>query len=298
MIKKKFLAILMAALVVASTPVYATPYAYTPLTSQNGLSSVIFDTQISGSADASLPTVTIAYSVGTVTKTGSATADGVSGDPSIAPITVTAGSSSVIPNDGTFEVQTTVSFAGVTFTKPGEYVWPITLYAQGSSSNVPGFSLSTPSPTKYLHVNIIDIVGDETNINTNGTLAQSTVYLSNSNEVTDEDTPPDGVDDGKITSFPAASYGTKSLTINAAVAGNMGDKTQTFDYEVSLTGCNPGTTIEGEEVDNEGEATLEYNDLTHGESFTIEGIPDGAGYTVEQATVEGYSTSILVTTGS
>ena len=291
MIKKKLLAILLSALMVASVPVYADPFTYTALTSSNGLSNVTFDTQISGAKGVSLPSVTVAYSVGAVTKTGSATADGVSGTLTITSSSVTAGSTAVIPADGTYEAPATVNLTNLTFTKPGEYVWPITVDTTNSSSSVPGFSITDSAVTKYLHVNIIDIVGDQTNINTNGTLAQSTVYLSTSATTTDSDT--NQVDDNKTSSF-AAAYGTKSLTINAAVSGNMGDKTQTFDYEVALTGCNPGTSIDGQEVNNNGEVTCTHEDLTHGETFTITGIPAGAEYTVTQGTITGYTTSVLV----
>ena len=49
MIKKKLVAILMSALVVASTPVYAA-YTYTPLSGTN----VTYDTKITGTATSPL----------------------------------------------------------------------------------------------------------------------------------------------------------------------------------------------------------------------------------------------------
>ena len=269
MIKKKLVAILMSALVVASTPIYAA-YTYTPLSGTN----VTYDTKITGTATSPLPAITASYSVGAV----SGPTGGISsGTPSIANTVIAA--NTAIPSDGSYEATTTITLTGVTFVKPGEYIWPITSTA---ITGTPGLTFA--STTKYLHV----FIEDDTET-TPQQLRQSTAFISStSSAVVDS-----ASDSGKTTYFEG-SYGTKSLTVNAAAAGNMGDKTQTFNYTVNLTGCNAGTVIDGQTVSNAGAATITHEGLTHGESFTITGIPAGAGYTVTQGEVAGYTTQITV----
>ena len=282
MIKKKFIAILMSALVVASTPVFAA-YTYSPI---NGTNET-FDTQIIGEVNAPLPNVTIAYSATFV----SGPTGGVSGtsgtNPTITSSSVTAGSEAVIPSDGSYEATATVNLNELTFSKPGEYVWEIAVNTTGSSYSVPGFTMTDATTKKYLHVFIEDNQTEDSQTHKTG-LVQTSAFLSTS-----------GTDNtGKNTSF-AAAYGTKTLTVNTRVTGNMGNKTQPFDYTVTLTGCNAGSVIDGETVPQNGTLVItKHANLTHGDSFSIAGIPDGAGYTVSQNGVEGYTTSVQTQTGT
>ena len=291
MIKKKLVAMIMSALVVASTPVHAYTYQSIHGTDQT------FTSLISGEAGVSLPGLTIAYTVGAVIGPSA----GVSGTLTIDNSSVTAGTV-VIPSTGSYTVDANVNLSDLTFSKPGEYVWPITVNTSGSSSSstVPGFTITDAATvTKYLHVFIED---DQTSQQTDGTLKQGTVYLSTSNA---SSANAQGQDAAKTDSLFAATYETKSLTINPAVAGNMGDKTMTFVYTINLSECNNIASLKGirnndphpsERITvSNGSATKEITGLTHGDSYTISGIPGNAHYQVSQNSIGDYSTTILVT---
>lgn len=104
------------------------------------------------------------------------------------------------------------------------------------------------------------------------------------------------------------SYTAEPLTITKTVNGNMGDRTQPFDFEVAFTSDKSvkstitvsGThgEITGVNLNNNNEftfdkkATLKFT-LTHGQTINFTNLPEGVSYTVKEVSVpEGYKTYI------
>lgn len=95
------------------------------------------------------------------------------------------------------------------------------------------------------------------------------------------------------------TYTANKLSISKTVAGNLGDKSKYFDFTVTLTGKEGETytlpaTITGgsdgsgkeENVAISGTTTFK---LKHGDTITIENLPEGVSYKVEEATPSDYT---------
>ena len=95
------------------------------------------------------------------------------------------------------------------------------------------------------------------------------------------------------------TYTANKLSISKTVAGNLGDKSKYFDFTVTLTGKEGKTytlpaTITGgsdgsgkeENVAISGTTTFK---LKHGDTITIENLPEGVSYKVEEATPSDYT---------
>lgn len=104
------------------------------------------------------------------------------------------------------------------------------------------------------------------------------------------------------------SYTAEPLSISKTVNGNMGDRTQPFDFEVAFTSDKSvkstitvsGThgEITGVTLNNNNEftfdkdATLKFT-LTHGQTINFTNLPEGVTYTVKEINVpDGYKTYI------
>lgn len=103
------------------------------------------------------------------------------------------------------------------------------------------------------------------------------------------------------------SYTAAPLTITKTVNGNMGDRTQPFDFEVAFTsdksvkstitvsgthGEITGVTLNNNnEFTFDKEATLKFT-LTHGQTINFTNLPEGVSYTVTETRVDGYKTYI------
>lgn len=95
------------------------------------------------------------------------------------------------------------------------------------------------------------------------------------------------------------TYTANKLSISKTVAGNLGDKSKYFDFTVTLTGEEGKTytlpaTITGgsdksekkESVTISGKTTFK---LKHGDTITIENLPAGVTYKVEETTPSDYT---------
>ena len=111
------------------------------------------------------------------------------------------------------------------------------------------------------------------------------------------------------------SYMAEPLTITKTVNGNMGDRTQPFDFKVTFTAptgknvesaidvagshgtvtVESGATLENNVLtfnDNATSAVVKFT-LTHGETISFTNLPEGVSYKVEEINVpEGYKTYI------
>ena len=104
------------------------------------------------------------------------------------------------------------------------------------------------------------------------------------------------------------SYTAEPLSISKTVNGNMGDRTQPFDFEVVFTSDKSvkstitvsGThgEITGVNLNNNNEFTFDKEanlkfTLTHGQTINFTNLPEGVSYTVKEVSVpEGYKTYI------
>ncbi|HWR40587.1 MAG TPA: DUF5979 domain-containing protein [Patescibacteria group bacterium] len=98
------------------------------------------------------------------------------------------------------------------------------------------------------------------------------------------------------------SPATGNLTISKTVAGNAGDTGKKFDFTLTLNGSGASSTYAytGNGVPD---GTIQSGDtvsLAHGQSITIEGLPDGTTYTVSEADYSdgGYTPTSSGATGS
>ena len=96
------------------------------------------------------------------------------------------------------------------------------------------------------------------------------------------------------------TYSAGTLNVTKTVTGNLGDKSQFFEFKVTLTGeegktyANSYTVSGGSYVSNPtsiaiGTETTFY--LKHGETLSIANLPYGVSYTVTEMAVEGYTTT-------
>ena len=104
------------------------------------------------------------------------------------------------------------------------------------------------------------------------------------------------------------TYTANKLSISKTVAGNLGDKSKYFDFTVTLTGeegktyALPATITGGsdksgkqESVTISGETTFK---LKHGDTITIENLPAGVTYKVEEVTPSDYTAESTGTDGT
>ena len=87
---------------------------------------------------------------------------------------------------------------------------------------------------------------------------------------------------------------TGNLTISKTLEGNDVEATKYFKFTITLDGSNINGTYSEVEFVN-GSATIT---LKGGESKTIEGLPDGVGYTVTEDSSDGYVTTVSGVTGT
>lgn len=98
----------------------------------------------------------------------------------------------------------------------------------------------------------------------------------------------------------ANTYSAGTLNVTKTVTGNLGDKSQFFEFKVTLTGeegktyANSYTVSGGSREGNPssitiGEETTFY--LKHGETLSIANLPYGVSYTVTETAAKGYTTT-------
>lgn len=103
------------------------------------------------------------------------------------------------------------------------------------------------------------------------------------------------------------TYSAGTLNVTKTVTGNLGDKSQFFEFKVTLTGeegktyANSYTVSGGSYVSNPtsiaiGTETTFY--LKHGETLSIANLPYDVSYTVTETAEEGYTTTKEGDTGT
>ena len=203
------------------------------------------------------------------------------------PTSATIAFSGVNPSSGTATANTTLDFVGSTFTKVGDYRFILTETGTTDSTKYP-----LDNTTYYLYVSVRFAADD-----TDGTKMVATVA---STGIPDSTTYSQGAKEAVVFESEATfTY----ITVSKTVSGNMGDKSEYFDVTVNIPGetgatykvtggshANNPTTVEA------GTATVLK--IRHGETITIgldgsnKQIPVGTQYTVSEAAVQGYTTTI------
>lgn len=106
------------------------------------------------------------------------------------------------------------------------------------------------------------------------------------------------------------TYSANDLRITKTVTGNLGDKSKSFEFTVTLNGKDGKTyaasySAEGGSADENNPESIKIGEpttihLKDGETFLISGLPEGVTYTVSEAdyTGDGYTTTKTDDTGT
>ena len=201
--------------------------------------------------------------------------------------------------------QVSVDFSSVSFSEPGVFRWVIT----EDATDRLGIA-NDEDATRYLDAYVID---------NDGTLEVEGYVLHNTDhfqpaKLEDADEP----DDGKANGY-CNLYTTHNIDLSKTVTGNQGSRDQYFKFHVVIEGDEPGTQFDVD-LSNADENTLVnvYSPESHenpvvlvlgddgkveqdfwlqnGQNIVINGIPEGASYTITE-TPEDYRVSSTVTEG-
>lgn len=238
---------------------------------------------------AGLPNVTISYDVSTDGITDSGIVKTGVGEPSIDDVTFTGN-----PENGVYKSTATVDFSDVTFTTPGVYRYKITRdYSDSTSVS------ASDSDVRYLDVYVgWNDYDDEVGVTVPGN-AELVIY--NYVLVTDAEQIP-GTDGNYPGGMGAKSngyenaYATTSLKLTKNVTGAMGNKSEDFSFDITLTDCETASVDvsinDGEAFTYPSNATINLDDvISSGENILVTGLPVGTVYTVEETDASGYEIS-------
>lgn len=183
-------------------------------------------------------------------------------------------------NTGTKQQTTTVDFSKVTYDKPGIYRYTVT----EQTGNIPGVTYDTKTYTVDVYV-----------LQENGTYAPK--YVVSSEKDTQDKKPIQFNNQIKTT----------RLKVSKEVTGNAGDKNKEFTFsikledkntnkyyengKVSMTITKKDGQTENVEVSLGAEQTFTLKD---GESATIDKLPQGIEYTVNETGDDGYKQSATI----
>lgn len=183
-------------------------------------------------------------------------------------------------NTGTKQRTTTVDFSKVTYDKPGIYRYTVT----EQTGNIPGVTYDTKTYTVDVYV-----------LQENGTYAPK--YVVSSEKDTQDKKPIQFNNQIKTT----------RLKVSKEVTGNAGDKNKEFTFsikledkntnkyyengKVSMTITKKDGQTENVEVSLGAEQTFTLKD---GESATIDKLPQGIEYTVNETGDDGYKQSATI----
>ena len=277
-IVQKITIALLVAIVVLASFLMGNVFASVTIANGDSNSTVVVTRNVTGVTNS--VTNTFGY---TITQDTSYNNTTVTGYPSTLSIAFD-GTETITSN--TVTKSATLNFAGATFTDVGDYRFIITETSSTNSTKYP-----TASETYYLYVSVRydENLDDGTMIATVAStgIEGSTTYDSASKEsvVFEEGT--------NLT----------NISISKTVTGNMGDKSQYFDVTVTVVGESGETYAVSGGSYAGNPATVSANTATvlkikHGETITIGAssgvnqIATGVSYTVAEAAVTNYTTTI------
>lgn len=203
-----------------------------------------------------------------------------------APTSKTISFSNVTPTSGSATQTTTLDFAGMTFSKNGDYVYTVKETASNNATVYPVDSTNTYT-VKFAVRN-----ASATNFNTVVTILLYTGTGASATKKSDNTT--------FTFTKPAA---TKTITIKKTVEGNMADSNEYFAINLTVNGGSGDSySITGQS--KSGAATsITMNTastptgtqtiyLKHNETATISGVPVGATYSFVETGATSYNTYI------
>lgn len=160
-----------------------------------------------------------------------------------------------------------------TYTSVGVYSYTIT---------------ETPGKTAGVTYESVPVTMKVTAVDNNGTIEIAAVSFTRAGE--------------KLADDEAAfknTYTANKLSISKTVEGNLGDKSKLFDFTVTLTGQEGkeyplSATITGGSAESGKQENVAISGTTtfklkHGDTITIENLPSGVSYKVEEATPSDYT---------
>ncbi len=202
--------------------------------------------------------------------------------------------------------QVSVDFSGVSFSEPGVFRWVIT----EDATDRLGIT-NDEDATRYLDAYVIDNDGE---LEVEGYVLHNNDHFQPA-KLEDADEPEDGKANGYCN-----LYTTYNIDLSKTVTGNQGSRDQYFKFHVVIEGDEAGTQFDVD-LSNADENTLVnvYSPESHenpsvlvlgddhkveqdfwlqnGQSIVINGIPEGASYTITE-TPEDYRVSSTTIEGS
>ena len=177
----------------------------------------------------------------------------------------------------------TVSYSDATTDQKNALVWADGDVRYNAGSAIPLSAVTQISDGTYITYGSASI---SQRTNTASVWYEDGVYYYYDNTYT----PNSATADVPCTRASVTNAVEESLTVTKTVTGNMGDKTASWSFTVTVPALAGKTVAVGEDAsltfDSDGIAQFT---LTHGESIVIEGIPYGSTYTVTEEEAELYT---------
>lgn len=282
---KKALQMIMAVLLLVGmlgTQVFADTGVTPSSQPTTATSTFTFKSELSVPADTLVPNVTVSYSIVGEAEAGSGRIAGPMSTTGGGHVTVGSASFPNTDSGTSVSEDVTVTFPANIFTSVGIYRYKIT---QTIPVNT-GVEAASSSPiTRYLDVFVQNKDGDT------GLEVAYFVLASTANNITSS-TNYTGKSDGFQN-----TYNSHTLTVTKKVAGNQGDKNQSFSFPIKITGAQ-GKTY-NYELSNGGKGKFTSGtpltiSLKHDETIKITGLTSQDRYNVSETTGDGYTTTYKI----
>lgn len=184
------------------------------------------------------------------------------------------------------KAQATVDFSGINFQQPGVYRYKVT------ENDTAEKGITKDDTVRYLDVYVENVNGSN----------QITGYVFHTTDAAqakgDANKPGTNNPEGKNKGF-TNTYKTSNINVTNKVTGNQGYTDETFHYNVNITNLDGGEVInvtdkDGNNIktvtaDKDGNVSFE-TDIKTGDKITINGLNNGAHYTITE-TSNDYTTT-------
>jgi len=281
------------------------------------------------------PAITFSYTVapGAASAAGTGTLPVYAGigAPTVANVTFAAGAATTPGATGQPITDTTklfasaditISFANITFDKPGVYRYILT-EANSNTEGVGGvlYDVDAPDGTEGDRIRTIDVYVIDTEgvlsvqgyVSYKGTITGSPAQTYDPNGVAADgyangSTATDATGLDEKSNQYINQVKTNTMTAKKVIAGNQGDKESKWNIKVDFTNLPTGVNVKYAKIEEKGTAVTNptYADYTSGtaleyghlDKYKFIGIPEGASYTVTEtdANKEGYTTTYAAQT--